>query len=114
MSKCLYYGSIFNSFFDHYEDDCFYPRSDVKLIEDKYVITVDLPGVKKGDFKLSVDNSVLAITGERKNYGKFTRSYKVDSSIDTSNISATMEDGVLTISLNKKKEPNKSIEIQFK
>jgi hypothetical protein len=86
--------------------------------EDKehLTITVDLPGVKPEDVKISVEGQVLTVRGEKRqvseqtderwhryerSYGSFERSFTLPSTVDADRIQATAEHGVLTISLPK-------------
>jgi HSP20 family protein len=82
-----------------------------------------LPGVKKSDVNISVENDQLTITGERimetetkeKNfhsrenlYGKFNRSFKLPEIVNVEKIEAKQEDGVLNISLPKDEKRTKT------
>jgi HSP20 family protein len=78
-----------------------------------YHIEVDLPGVKKEDISVKIDNNILTLKGERKSkkedyykmessFGSFTRSFTIPNNIDTENIHAENKDGVLEITLPKK------------
>ncbi|MEW5831521.1 MAG: Hsp20/alpha crystallin family protein [Campylobacterota bacterium] len=95
-----------------------------------YHIDVDLPGVKKEDISVKVENNVLTLKGERKtkeevkkedyykmesSFGSFTRSFTVPENVDAENIHAENKDGVLEITLPKKEGKNKSAkEIKIK
>ncbi|MDX9965904.1 MAG: Hsp20/alpha crystallin family protein [Sulfuricurvum sp.] len=95
-----------------------------------YHIDVDLPGVKKEDISVKVENNVLTLKGERKtkeevkkedyykmesSFGSFTRSFTVPDNVDAENIHAENKDGVLEITLPKKEGKNKSAkEIKIK
>jgi HSP20 family protein len=76
----------------------------------------ELPGVRPEDVKLSIENSVLTIRGEKKQeaeennervhryermYGLFERSFALPNSIDPEKIEARYENGILTVSLPK-------------
>lgn len=89
------------------------------------------PGMKKGDFKINVDNSLLTISSQKQEeqkegegekytrrefaYQAFTRSFTLPNSADADKISASYNDGILTVTIPKKEEakpkPPKSIEI---
>jgi len=83
------------------------------------VIHAELPGIKKEDIDVRVENNVLTIRGkkERKEeaneegayrtervYGSFSRSFSLASSVDATKIGAEYKDGVLTLSLPKSEE----------
>jgi HSP20 family protein len=81
-----------------------------KREDDKYVVRVPVPGLKKGQVKIRVDNDVLivsAVRGEEKDWSIFVPEdfehrfsiRHIASKIDMTNISAVLEDGVLTVCL---------------
>jgi len=95
------------------------PRVDVVENKENFVVRAELPGMKKDDVKLTLENSVLTLSGEKRfdekrdednfhlretRYGKFERSFRLTDNVDRSNIAADYKDGVLTISLPKTKE----------
>jgi HSP20 family protein len=101
------------------ETQGFLPRVDVREDNDAIYFDVELPGVKKEDVKLTFEKGLLTITGERKNrtekcegknhlveqsYGRFTRSFQIDSQIEVDKIGAKYEDGQLQVTLPKKEE----------
>ena len=92
------------------------PSVDVREDKEHLTITVDLPGVKPEDVKISLENQLLTIRGERRqtteqkderwhryerSYGSFERSFTLPSTVDAERIQATTEHGVLTIALPK-------------
>ena len=91
-------------------------RTDVKDSGDAYTLESELPGFKKEDIKIDIENDCLTISAERKNdskeekdnyvkrerfYGSFSRSFDV-SGINVDGIEAAYNDGVLTVKLPKK------------
>lgn len=108
----------------------FTPSVNTREGEFAYHIDVDLPGVKKEDISVKIDNNVLTLKGERKSkqevkkedyykmessFGCFTRSFTLPDNIDKENIHAENKDGVLEITLPKKEGKNKSVkEIKVK
>ena len=79
----------------------------------------ELPGVKKEDIDICVENNVLTVCGKRepsieakencyvlseRNYGNFRRSFSLPNSIDSNKISANYKDGVLSLILPKAEE----------
>ena len=108
--------------------DIFTPAVNEKVDENGYHLEVDLPGVKKEDIDISVNDGVLTISGERKlekkeekdNYtriesffGRFERAFKLPNDADLENIDAKYENGVLKIFIPKKeKAEGKKIEVK--
>jgi len=106
------------------------PAVEVFEKEDKYVIRVELPGVKEEDMNVSVEGDTLTIKGEKKaegevkeenyyrcerSYGSFIRSIGLPSTVNASKISADYEDGVLEVTLPKAHEVKpKKIQIKAK
>ena len=93
----------------------------VNVIEagNEYRIEVALPGVSKDEFKIDLDNDVLTISSEKKdsknetklnytrkefNFSSFKRSFELPDTIDSDNIKASHDAGILTIQLPKKEE----------
>ena len=92
------------------------PSCDVREDKEHLTITLDLPGVKPEEVKISVEGPVLTIRGERRqvdeqtderwhryerSYGTFERSFTLPSTVDPERIQATTEHGVLTVTLPK-------------
>lgn len=88
----------------------------VKDTGEQVHVTVELPGVSKQDVSVNVNNGVLTISGERKqpekkeneqwlrneiSYGKFERSITLPYSVDVEKVSASQENGILSIILPK-------------
>ncbi|WP_024789624.1 Hsp20/alpha crystallin family protein [Lebetimonas sp. JH292] len=108
--------------------EAFTPAVNEKADENGYYVEVDLPGVKKEDINISVNEGILSISGERKlekkeekeNYtriesffGRFERSFKLPSDADAEKIEAKFEDGVLKVFIPRKpKAEGKKIEIK--
>ena len=106
----------------------FTPAVNEKVDDKGYHLEIDLPGVKKENIDISVNDGVLTISGERKlekkeekeNYvriesffGRFERSFKLPPDADLDNIEAKYEDGVLKIFIPRKQKPEgKKIEIK--
>ena len=93
----------------------------VDIYEDQNSITLeaDLPGLKSGDFNLSIENYRLTLSGERKfekekkgdnwrrverSYGSFTRAFSLPSTVNVDAVNAEFKDGVLGVTLPKKEE----------
>ncbi len=106
------------------------PAVDITENADAFVVNVEVPGIKKNDVKISVQNGVLTVRGERKqeeesqgetyhrlerSHGVFQRSFTLPTSVKSDKIDAAYNDGVLTITLPKAEEAKpKEIEVKIK
>ncbi len=95
----------------------FSPACEISETETHYQMSVDLPGIKKEDVKIELNDNTLTISGERKSekkagdernvkyvekyYGTFTRSFTLPTTVDTEKIEARYEDGVLSLEIPK-------------
>ncbi len=103
------------------------PVVDIYEQGDSLVVQAELPGLRKDDVSVQVENSVLTLQGERRqeksvkseqyhrlerSFGRFTRSFSLPSGIDTKNIRAEFRDGILKVTLPKAEEAKpKKIEV---
>ena len=67
-------------------------------------IKVELPGVKASDVDVTVEGRTLKISGKSRRGSEFSYSYVLKSTVDDSLITAKLEDGLLCVSLPKKKD----------
>ncbi|TJY62992.1 Hsp20/alpha crystallin family protein [Sinimarinibacterium sp. CAU 1509] len=92
------------------------PAVDISEKETEYLIKGELPGVKREDVDISVDNGILTLSGERRfekedkdekhhrverSYGGFSRSFALPENVAIEQISADYQDGVVTVHLPK-------------
>ena len=108
------------------------PAVNIREDEDGFAVSVAAPGKKKEDFNIELENDVLTISSEEKkekessdkegrftrkefSYSNFKRAFSLPESVDSNQISASYEDGVLQITLPKREEakvqPKRLIEI---
>jgi HSP20 family protein len=93
------------------------PAVNISETEEGYNIELAAPGLKKEDFKISLDKNVLNISAEKKTeetqnskkynrreygYTSFTRSFALPDTIDENNINASYNDGILEIKVARK------------
>jgi HSP20 family protein len=104
------------------------PLVDITEDEKEYLIKAELPDMKKEDVRLTVENDVVGISGERtfekeekgkkyhrveRAYGSFVRSFTLPEDADGSKVSADFKDGMLQVHLPKsQKAKPKTIEIK--
>ena len=95
------------------------PRTEIRENADNFYLTLELPGVKKEDLKVNIENGVLSIKGSKNKetktenetvlmseryYGEFSRSFNLSKDVKTDGIDAEFKDGVLNIVLPKVEE----------
>jgi HSP20 family protein len=95
----------------------FAPAVDVYENGEKVVLKLDIPGIKEEDLDIRVENQTLSVRGERKfdseereenfhrierRYGSFFRSFSLPTTVDTENVQANYNAGVLKLELKKK------------
>lgn len=133
-----YRPATFSNFIDRFFNDDFFggkgvtsftPQVDIAESEKEFEIQFHLPGVKKEDIKIDLNDDRLTVSGERKinnekkeknfhsvesYYGSFSRSFYLPDNVNVEKVDAEYKDGVLSIVLPKdaKKETNKSIAIK--
>ncbi len=107
------------------------PSVNIKETEDSFEVEVAAPGFNKTDFNIELNNDILTISSEKRmsenesdgenvtrrefSYQSFTRSFTLPELVEDEKISATYENGILSITIPKKEEakpkPIKQIEI---
>ena len=106
------------------------PTVDIAETQEDFVVTADLPGINRDDIEVTVVDGRLHIRGERRQekaadgsnvhrverlYGTFSRTFDLPKAVNADAISATYNDGVLTVSVPKAEEAKpKQIEIKVK
>lgn len=129
------FEDFYNVLDDFFSDNLFSGRSpsrdtfkmDIQQTEKEYVIQAELPGIKKDEISLNLDDERLTLSINReekieenktnyvhreRRYGSMSRSvYLADSNPDA--IKAKLEDGVLTITVQRKEKPNNSCQINI-
>ncbi|MEX5727323.1 HSP20 family protein [Rhodovulum iodosum] len=97
--------------------DWFAPASEASVGDDGYRIKMELPGVEEKDIEVNLDDGVVTVKGEKtserkeegetwyfseRQYGSFSRSFRLPPDADPARVSADLKDGVLTVSVGKK------------
>ena len=128
---------LFNEFMNKFEKSAettnimdFNPNVNTREGKEAYHIELDLPGIKKENVDISVEENTLTISGTRElkdeikeenyykvesSYGKFSRSFSLPEKVDIENIKAVSQDGVLEVIIPKLKiVENKVQKIEIK
>ncbi|MEX0587805.1 MAG: Hsp20/alpha crystallin family protein [Cyanobium sp.] len=95
------------------------PRVDISESEAGFHIKAEVPGVRKDDVKVTLDNGVLTLQGERRqedeeqgvrfhrverSYGNFIRSFTLPTNVDAQQLKAHFHDGLLEVNIPKTPE----------
>lgn len=126
------FENVFNDAVSPFVSSMVAPSFKVDISEDEKAIYIDadMPGIKKEDVKISMDDDVLTICTERsheeeekkkdyhrieRTYGSMSRSFTVGENVDSDNIDARYDNGVLRIQIPKREpEKKKAKEINVK
>ena len=110
------FDSFFNSDAQGEETRAWVPPVDIQENGDSYLFHAELPGMSKEDIHITLENSVLRLSGERKfekdakkenyhrverTYGTFTRTFTLPTQVDPEKVQAAFENGILTITVPK-------------
>ena len=112
-----------------YDERAFDPACEISETDDHYLMSVDIPGMKKDEIKISLTDNILTLSGERKretstdeknkvqrfekSYGFFKRAFTLPMAVDAAKVEARYEDGVLELYLPKAQSAKpRQIEIQ--
>ncbi|MGE5313886.1 MAG: Hsp20/alpha crystallin family protein [Acidobacteriota bacterium] len=102
----------------------FAPAVDISETKDAYVIKAELPGMKKEDVKVTMNNNIVTISGEKKieeekregsyyrmerSFGSFERSIAIPGPVKPDDIECKYVDGLLTVSLPKTEEAKQRV-----
>lgn len=128
------FSDLISNFFDNDADNffnrrhCNVPATNIVENNESFELELAVPGMKKEDFKIDVENNTLTISSEKQEekeeneknytrkefvYGSFSRSFMLPKSIDTDKIKAEYKDGVLCLNLPKKDEEKLKVKKQI-
>ncbi len=109
-------------FMSNFNNGITLPSVNVKDNDEEFVVEMAVPGLQKSDFDLNVDNNLLSISAELETntddsnenytrrefgYSSFKRTFSLPESVETDNISAKYEEGILKVTLPKRDEAKK-------
>ena len=92
------------------------PSVDISETDTAYLIKGEIPGVKKEDVKVTIQDGMLTIQGERKmekeekgkkfhrverSYGSFVRTFRVSDDADENKVKAEFKDGMINVTVTK-------------
>lgn len=95
------------------------PSVDIYENKDQIVLEAELPGMKREDFDLSIENNVITLRGERRfekkdesdnyhrverSYGSFARSFTLPQTVQAEQVAAEYRNGVLRVTIPKREE----------
>lgn len=105
------------------------PASEASADDDVYRISIELPGVEEKDIELAAENGIVTLKGEKKTereekgetwffserqYGAFSRSFRLPPDADEDKVKADLKNGVLTVTVPKAKpEEKKSKQVRI-
>ena len=111
-------GTAFGT--DAFAQGAWIPPVDIyETAEKEVIVKVDLPGLKRDDIKVTFENQVLSIEGQRqaegkteqdrshrveRSHGAFRRSFTLPATVDATKVDASYQDGVLTVKLPRREE----------
>lgn len=123
------FGKRFSDIMDEFFSDAvatrqnaFAPSIDISESDKQYMIDVEVPGMRKEDIDLNIENNTLTISGERKfekkednkqyhrvesHYGSFSRSFTLPENVKVDSISASYNNGILNITVDKSEQQMK-------
>ncbi|MCK7590963.1 Hsp20/alpha crystallin family protein [Subsaxibacter sp. CAU 1640] len=126
----LFETGLGTGFLSNFNTGMTLPAVNIKENKDEYFLEIAVPGMKKSDFNINVENKVLSISSEKSEetvnedenytrkefgYSSFKRTFTLPDTVESENINAKYNDGILTIHLPKREEakekPAKRIDV---
>ena len=118
------FDRIFDNMFNidipiHPKESSYYPAVDIKETEKEFILSADMPGLKKKEVTIDIHDGIITIKGERMNedkssfngyhmherqFGSFNRSFRLPDNVNEDKIAAKFDNGELLITLPKTKE----------
>lgn len=122
------FNELERKFFTPFREDGFIPATNIMENENSFQIELAVPGMKKEDFKINLENNILTVSSEKTtekkeekenytkrefHYGSFSRSFTLPKTVESDKIKAAYDNGILKLELPKKEEIKVSKEIQI-
>ncbi len=114
--------SFGNEFISNFNTGITLPAVNLISLDNEFVVEMAVPGFKKSDFNINLDNDILSVGAELKSetneenekytrrefgYSSFKRTFVIPETVETEKISAEYNDGILKIMLPKREEAKK-------
>lgn len=115
----LFESGLGTGFLSNFNTGMTLPAVNIKEDKDEFSLEIAVPGMKKSDFNIDVDNNILSISSEineekleketnytRREFGyaSFKRTFTLPETVESNKISATYKEGILTVRLPKREE----------
>ncbi|MCK0123929.1 Hsp20/alpha crystallin family protein [Gelidibacter sp. F2691] len=115
----LFESGMGTGFLSNFNTGMTLPAVNIKENAEEFFLEIAVPGMKKSDFNIDVDNKILSVSSEREEdntveeenytrrefgYASFKRTFTLPDTIESDQISAKYEEGILTVHLPKKEE----------
>lgn len=126
----LFETGLGTGFLSNFNTGMTLPAVNIKENKDEYFLEIAVPGMKKSDFNIDVDNRILSISSEKSEekvsedenytrkefgYSSFKRTFTLPDTVESDKINAKYNDGILTVHLPKREEakekPAKRIDV---
>lgn len=102
------------------------PAVDLYETSDRFVLSIELPGLKREQIKIELQHEILTVRGERavhheegaqfhrveRGHGPFTRTFSLTHAVDADHVQAEFRDGVLTVVIPKLAPPTRRIPVE--
>ena len=101
------------------------PAVDLHELQDRYVVTIEVPGLSRGDLQIEFRDDALLVSGERpglgcsdqyqqleRGHGAFSRSFRFSQPVNSEAVTADLADGVLTVNVPKAQSSGRRIEVE--
>lgn len=115
----LFESGMGTGFLSNFNTGMTLPAVNIKENSDEFYLEIAVPGMKKSDFNIDLDNKILSISSETKEeheekeenytrrefgYSSFKRTFTLPDTIESEKIKAEYKDGILTVHLPKREE----------
>lgn len=118
----IFNKSFGNEFVSNFNTGITLPAVNVLDNDEEYIVEMAVPGLKKSDFDVSIDNQLLTISAEKNTenedtnenftrrefgYSSFKRTFSLPETVETDKVNAKYEEGILKVTLPKREEAKK-------